>query len=633
MTVVILGTAALVPGAVAGTWGSPATDLSGAGRDASIPQIAADAQGSVTAVWQRWEGGTSTIQAARYAGGAWGGTADISVGGQSAAAPQVAVDPQGSATAVWQRSNGVNSIVQAARYSGGAWGVPANLSATLQNAGVAQITVDPQGRVTAIWERNNGIRFVVQVARYSDGVWSAASGLSNEAQDALDPQIAADAQGVVTAVWRRWDGTTSTIQASRYSGGGWSDPVNLSAAGRDAVGVQIATDPQGAATAVWVRENDAGDDIVQASRYSGGGWSAPVNLSAAGRDATGPQVTADPHGIATVVWYRGNEAGNSIVQASRYSGDGWGPPAGLSAVGRNAGDAQIAADTQGVATAVWVRVNDARNVIVQASRYSGGRWGAPADLSAVGRNATTPQVTVDPTGAVTTVWGRGNGLNTIIQALRYLSEPSAPRDPVATAGVEQASVSWSAPTMDGGSAVTAYTVTASPGGATCSATAPTTSCTVHGLTGGTAHTFTVTATNGVGTSMPSAPSAAVTPLRAVSLTVTLQASRTRITSGRPMTITIRTASTGTKAATAVRACLPLPRGLTVVRTGGASRKGRTLCFALRTVPARAHRTGTVTVRADVVRAAVTRTITARVTSGNAPTATATARTVRIRPGG
>ncbi|MFN8078080.1 MAG: fibronectin type III domain-containing protein [Kineosporiaceae bacterium] len=89
--------------------------------------------------------------------------------------------------------------------------------------------------------------------------------------------------------------------------------------------------------------------------------------------------------------------------------------------------------------------------------------------------------------------------------------PAAPGTPTATAGTTQAAVTWTAPTWDGGSAVTGYTATASPGGHTCTATAPATGCTITGLTNGTPYTVTVTATNGTGVGPASAASNSVTP--------------------------------------------------------------------------------------------------------------------------
>jgi YVTN family beta-propeller protein len=89
--------------------------------------------------------------------------------------------------------------------------------------------------------------------------------------------------------------------------------------------------------------------------------------------------------------------------------------------------------------------------------------------------------------------------------------PAAPAAPTVAPGNGTVAVSWTAPSWDGGSAVTGYTVTTSPGGATCTATAPATTCTVSGLANGTAYTFTVTATNAVGTSAASAASPSATP--------------------------------------------------------------------------------------------------------------------------
>ncbi len=88
--------------------------------------------------------------------------------------------------------------------------------------------------------------------------------------------------------------------------------------------------------------------------------------------------------------------------------------------------------------------------------------------------------------------------------------PGAPTAVTATPGDASATVSWTAPD-DGGSPITGYTVTSSPGAFTCTSTT-TTSCTVDGLTNGTSYTFTVTATNAIGTSLPSSPSTGVIPV-------------------------------------------------------------------------------------------------------------------------
>ena len=88
------------------------------------------------------------------------------------------------------------------------------------------------------------------------------------------------------------------------------------------------------------------------------------------------------------------------------------------------------------------------------------------------------------------------------------SKPGAPTSPVATAGSSQASVAFTAPVSNGGSAITGYTVTSSPGGFT--ATGASSPLVVTGLTNETSYTFTVVATNAVGNSVASVASAAVT---------------------------------------------------------------------------------------------------------------------------
>jgi hypothetical protein len=93
--------------------------------------------------------------------------------------------------------------------------------------------------------------------------------------------------------------------------------------------------------------------------------------------------------------------------------------------------------------------------------------------------------------------------------------PSAPTGVTASPASGRALVSWTAPSNNGGSAITGYTVTPYVGSTAGTpvqvSNGSASSATVTGLTNGTAYTFTVSATNGVGTGPASGASNAVTP--------------------------------------------------------------------------------------------------------------------------
>ena len=97
------------------------------------------------------------------------------------------------------------------------------------------------------------------------------------------------------------------------------------------------------------------------------------------------------------------------------------------------------------------------------------------------------------------------------ETARKSSLPSAPQSVRAVAGDARATVSWTAPSNSGNSAIVRYRVTTSPGGATLTVNAPATTAEVTGLANGTAYTFTVVATNSAGDGPASSPSAPVTP--------------------------------------------------------------------------------------------------------------------------
>lgn len=249
--------------------------------------------------------------------------------------------------------------------------------------------------------------------------WLTPTNLSALGRDAAEPQLAVDAAGDTVAVWSRSDGSHTIIQASaRPAGGAWSSPVDLSAAGRSATQPQVAVDAGGRVVAVWVRDNGAHKVIQGASKPPGGGWTSAPDISDSERSAVEPDVAVDPAGNAIAVWSR-FDGSDDIVQAAVLppaSGSAWSKPMDISTAGEDAEEPQVAVDGAGNAVAVWSRLEGSNTIAQAATRANGGSWGTPRDLSKAGGNAKEPQLAVNADGSAIAVWSRAVGGQGTVQA-------------------------------------------------------------------------------------------------------------------------------------------------------------------------------------------------------------------------
>lgn len=205
----------------------------------------------------------------------------------------------------------------------------------------------------------------------------------------------------------------------------WSmPPLDASLTGGDADVPQVAVDTNGNAVAVWQRF-DGANTIIQSATLSfrAAAWSTVTDLSAVGQDAADPQVAVDASGNAVAVWSR-NDGANTIIQSrSKPLNMPWSIVTDdISAVGENASLPQVVLDPVGNAIAVWQRFNGLiPNVtaIEAATKPFNMAWTGAATLSTAGQNAIDPQIAIDPIGNAIAVWSRFDGTHSIIQSAYY----------------------------------------------------------------------------------------------------------------------------------------------------------------------------------------------------------------------
>jgi len=228
-----------------------------------------------------------------------------------------------------------------------------------------------------------------------------------------------------------------------------------------------------------VTASGAASPITVTGLTNGTSYSFTVTATnVAGEGSASSAVTATPRTVPSAPQSVSSTPGNSQITAN------FSPPAS------NGGNAITSY------TATATSLSDGSTVTAS---------GAASPLTIAGlTNGTTYSITVTATNDA----GTGPASSPAVTAVPY-TVPDAPQNVAAAIGDSQLTVSFSPPASNGGSAITGYTVTATPtgGGQAVTSTGSSSPIVIAGLTNGTEYDVTVTATNMAGTG---AASSAVT---------------------------------------------------------------------------------------------------------------------------
>ena len=381
-------------------------------------------------------------------------------------------------------------------------------------------TVPPDAPTNATAVAGDGQTTVSWTAPASDGGSPITSYTVTSSPDGL---VTSTPDGTVTTVvvTGLTNGTAYTFTVVATSAAGTSAPSAPSNSVTP-TGVTAPTEPlavaatagNGQATASWAPPaSDGGSPITSYTVTSSPDGLTATTLDGATASAV---VTGLTNGTAyTFTVIATNAVGDSIssapsVEVTPAAPTVSDPPTNVAAT---AGDAE--------ATVTWTPpASDGGSPITWYTVTS-----SPDGLTATTLDGTT-------TNAVVTALTNGTAYTFTVVATNALGDsagsapslevtpgpttvPDPPSTVLALAGDAEATVSWTAPASDGGSPITSYTVTPSPGGLTAiTLDGSTTNAVVATLANGTAYTFTVVATNALGDSNASAPSNSVTPLAA-----------------------------------------------------------------------------------------------------------------------
>ncbi len=289
----------------------------------------------------------------------------------------------------------------------------------------------------------------------TDGrAWTALPSASATGNPTDRSTLAVDSQGRLHLAWTEREQTGPNLQVfySRYGGGSWTPPEQLSHSPGYAGFPSIAVDSQDRVHVVWYGFDGTFYQIYY-RRLEPPGWTSERALTNEAVDATNPALALGPEGHVHIAWFRLQRSGTGTeVAYLRLEGDRVAETLALSDPAVDGTDPSLVVDATGAVHIAW----DGLVGGVERLQIIRGPapWGAVETFSPASVGARHPSLALDGNGRFLVVW-EGTDARIYLQT-REASSWSAPSLLAAVGTNRFPSVRWSQdhnPLCDGNAAV------------------------------------------------------------------------------------------------------------------------------------------------------------------------------------
>jgi hypothetical protein len=418
LVVALLGAGLLaVPAQAAPTWIKPPTPVSDPALDSTWQQVDMNARGDTMAVWStNTDGYAQAVW--RPAGRPWGEAVTVSDPTHFTQEAYVAVDDKGRSTMIWRDTESFSGVITArTRSAAGTWDTATPLSD--ESAFHARIA-EEAGNTAVTWYESVPATsdYLIRVAYRRPGrQWNTKT--IAPAAEQFDPEVAMGA-GLVAVVWRDRTSGDSVLTASvRSKTGAWSDPAPLSGAG-DAQDASVVIDRQGRVTAIWRLFDGVSNAVIQTrTRNVAGTWGPVKDVSATNGQRALPDVAVDTAGTLTAVWVEQADPTNIVMASVRRLGESWSEPKALSDPEQDAWNPAVAAGPAGRTVITWSLVSptETRDTVWATTSKGAHTFKAATRIAPLAEeNATQPRVAVDGDGDAVVVSRRWDASHYVIHA-------------------------------------------------------------------------------------------------------------------------------------------------------------------------------------------------------------------------